>query len=97
MLLLAFFAGSSFFLNAQNTHSSIYGDLDLDSSWNRTIYLSSIPTMNERYTSANDLILDETQIKSDGSFLLDLSFLPKDEANQCARIENLQKPSIRKV
>lgn len=55
------------------------GQIQLDSSWERTVYLSYIPTFEDLYAMSYDMIIAEAAIDSLGHFSLDLSFLPKED------------------
>lgn len=58
------------------TGPALYGQLNLDASWDRTIHLSYIPTFEDRYAMSQDMIIAEAAIDSLGCFRLDLGFLP---------------------
>ena len=48
----------------------VEGKISLDDSWARKIYLSVIPSFEEMNTASSDLIINETIIEDDGSFIL---------------------------
>lgn len=56
----------------------IVGQLILDDSWERKIYLSQINAFEKEYTVANDLVVKSAEIDSMGQFKIDLSHLTSD-------------------
>ena len=58
---------------------SIEGQLDLDESWERTIYLSIIPDMDAKYKSSDQLIIAKAPIQADGYFQLKGNLFPEQE------------------
>jgi len=63
----------------QSTTPSLGGHIQLDSSWERTVYLSYIPTFEDRYAMSYDMIIAEAAIDSLGHFSLDIGFLPRED------------------
>ncbi len=57
---------------------SITGHLECDTSWNRVVYLSYIPTMEERNRMSADMIIGSADLDENGDFSFDISFLPKE-------------------
>ena len=55
---------------------NISGNLILDDSWDRKIYVSYIKTFEKEYAVSNDLILTSSVIDSLGNFAIDLSNIP---------------------
>ncbi len=55
------------------------GHIQLDSSWERTVYLSYIPTFEDLYAMSYDMIIAEAAIDSLGHFSMDIGFLPRED------------------
>lgn len=64
--------------NKQN-QAFISGKLLLDETWNRTLYLSHIPSYENMYDMSNEMIIAKTTIGDLGSFQFNIDFLPKEE------------------
>ena len=58
---------------------TISGRLILDDTWEKTIYLSYIPSFNEIYSLSNEIIITGSSIDSTGYFSFNVNFLPKEE------------------
>lgn len=56
----------------------ITGQLSLDSSWQRRIFLSYIPSLEERFTMSSDMIVAESEIDSAGHFNIAIDHLPEE-------------------
>lgn len=73
----------SFFLLAGSAYglgeTELKGNIQLDSSWEKQIYLSHIPTMDRLYTMSNEMIITSAVIDSIGDFKFDIDFLPKND------------------
>lgn len=54
----------------------IGGTLNLDSTWNRVIYLSLIPGLDQLNTMSNKMIIDRTEIDENGNFAFNTHYLP---------------------
>ena len=76
LLLIGFVCSTS--ITAQG-ESLIQGHLRLDSTWNRKVYLSYIPTFNDMYTMTNDMIIAESKIDVSGKFSINTEYLPTQE------------------
>ena len=63
----------------QSDAARLTGQIQLDSSWKRTVYLSYIPTFEDRYAMSYDMIIAEAAIDSLGHFSLDIGFLPRED------------------
>ena len=75
MLSLLLFAGFS--LKAfPDTIGHIQGTLSLDNTWERTIYLSSIETIEREYAVSKDMIVASSSIDSLGQFSVSLKSIP---------------------
>jgi DNA-binding CsgD family transcriptional regulator len=57
----------------------LFGQLSLDSTWNKTIYLSHIPAFKKMYSMSRSMIIAESEIDSLGNFEINLDFLPQDD------------------
>ncbi|NQY05242.1 MAG: hypothetical protein HRT68_03300 [Flavobacteriaceae bacterium] len=57
----------------------ISGELLLDQTWDRTLYLSHIPSFENMYDMSNEMIIAKTKIDSLGYFQFNLDFFPKEE------------------
>lgn len=57
----------------------IEGNLILDNTWEKAIYLSAIPSFDEMYTASDDMIVFWTEIDSSGYFRLSGDFLPEED------------------
>lgn len=62
----------------ENQDPYLHGQVNLDSSWERTVYLSYIPTFEDLYAMSYDMIIAEAAIDSLGHFSLDIGFLPEE-------------------
>lgn len=67
----------AFHLASGNKTSVLRGNIQMDSSWSKHIYLSQIPSMDKLYTMSNEMIITKAKIDSLGDFQFDISFLPK--------------------
>lgn len=67
----------SFHLAIGNNTSVLQGNIQMDSSWSKNIYLSQIPSMDKLYTMSNEMIITKAKIDSLGDFQFDISFLPR--------------------
>lgn len=76
-------------LSTLASSAHISGQLKLDSSWEKKVYLCYIPTFQEMHSISNDMILAEAPLDDSGSFSLDLSFL--DEESQLFRLHVCKK------
>ena len=56
------------------------GNILLDSNWNRVVYLSFIPTMNDRFTMSHSFIIDEAEMDSLGNFRFNAKYWPIEDA-----------------
>ncbi len=56
----------------------ISGHLEYDTSWSPVIYLSYIPTLEERNRMSADMIIGSAEIDENGEFFFDISFLPEE-------------------
>lgn len=68
---------------------SIAGKLHLDDSWSSVIYLSHIPTMEDRNRMSADMIIGKADVDSEGCFEFDISFLPQE--NNLFRLHMVKK------
>lgn len=72
-MLYMVFAHSS----ANNANEgSISGTVLLDETWNKTVYLSLIETIENKYAVSNEMIIASSPIDSAGNFTLSLAQLP---------------------
>ncbi|GHN01703.1 hypothetical protein WSM22_31920 [Cytophagales bacterium WSM2-2] len=60
-------------------YGKIAGRLKLDSSWDKVIYLSHIPTFNDMHTISNENIISRAVIDSFGYFEFDTGFIPEED------------------
>ena len=67
------------FSQTEKENYAISGRLILDDVWERAIYLSYIPSINERYSLSNEIIITGSSIDSTGYFSFDVNFLPKED------------------
>jgi DNA-binding CsgD family transcriptional regulator len=58
-------------------NSTLKGVIEIDSTWERSIYLSHIPTIDKLYSMSNDMIITKAVIDSLGNFQFIINFLPK--------------------
>lgn len=78
-LLIFIFSLEAFSANADSIPSaSITGKLVTDASWSPTIYLSYIPTLEDRNRMSADMIIGSAEIDEEGCFSFDISYLPKE-------------------
>lgn len=73
------FFGTQLASGQSKTGGSLSGQLKLDSSWSSTLYLSHIPSFDDRYVMSNEMIISNTNIDNLGYFSFDISFLPEEE------------------
>ena len=64
---------------SRDKEGEIYGSINLDESWDSTIYLSYIPSFNDLYLLSPTTIISDATIDRFGYFSLDISFLPEEE------------------
>lgn len=57
--------------------ATVSGTVLLDTSWERRVYLSHIPSFDKRFEIASQMIIAEAPLDSVGNFILELDFLPK--------------------
>lgn len=86
-----FFAFSGYG-QSQNGTGLIFGQLQLDSTWNKTIYLSHIPDFKKMYTMSRSMMIAESAIDSTGYFEIDIDFLPED--NNLYRLHIAKRNSV---
>jgi len=78
--LLFFFSILPRISNGQNNlNAFISGNIKIDNTWDRVIYLSHIPTFEEMYLMSYEMILAKTEIDSLGNFRFDIDFLPNED------------------
>lgn len=63
-------------LSQESDIGFISGQLEVDTTWDRSVYLSHIPTFEDQYAMSSEMIVSETIMDSLGNFTFDLSFLP---------------------
>lgn len=56
----------------------IAGQLSIDSTWNRVVYLSLIPNFEQLNSMSNQMIIESTNLDSTGNFNFDTEYLPSD-------------------
>lgn len=78
-ILIVVLSICSRFLFAQSNISTLKGNIELDSTWERSIYLSHIPTIDKLYSMSNDMIITKAIIDSYGNFQFDIDFLPSED------------------
>lgn len=62
------------------SQSSISGQLIIDTTiWRPIAYLSLIPDFDKIYTMSKDMIIDKTEIDSNGRFKFQTEYLPKED------------------
>lgn len=68
-------------LNAQNSikEFQIEGNIQLDSIWNKKLYLSHILDFSKMYTMSKGMIIAESEIDSLGYFKFNIDFLPIED------------------
>lgn len=69
---------SSTLIFGKSNDSSLKGKIEIDSTWERSIYLSHIPTIDKLYSMSNDMIITKAVIDSLGNFQFDINILPKE-------------------
>lgn len=77
-ILVAVLVLSSSLVSGKNNNSTLKGKIEIDSTWERSIYLSHIPTIDKLYSMSNDMIITKAVIDSLGNFQVDINILPKD-------------------
>jgi hypothetical protein len=76
ILLSLFITGKC---NGQNKSSAyISGFLSIENTWDSTVFLSHIPTLDDMYVMSNEMIIAKTAIDSLGYFQFNIDFLPKE-------------------
>ncbi len=58
--------------------SQISGELSLDSTWSRVIYLSLIPGFDQLNAMSNQMIIDRAEIDENGNFSFTTNYLPDE-------------------
>ena len=58
---------------------SIQGNLLLDSTWNKVVYLSIIPNLEDMYKCSDQMIIAKAPIDEDGYFKISSSLFPVEE------------------
>lgn len=56
----------------------LFGTIQLDSTWNRTVYMSHVSEFSEMYRMSRSMIIAESDIDSTGHFEIKLNFLPEE-------------------
>ncbi len=56
----------------------VNGQLSVDSSWNRVIYLSIIPNFDELNSMSNNMIIEKSELDRNGKFSFRTDYLPAD-------------------
>jgi len=77
-LFLFLFISSFSFQALAKQAGCISGHLEYDTSWSPVIYLSYIPTLEERNRMSADMIIGSAEIDEKGEFTFDISFLPQE-------------------
>lgn len=57
----------------------ISGQLNLDNSWNRVVYLSHIPTFADMYRMSSDMIIEKATLDASGHFKIKTGYLPVED------------------
>ena len=65
---------ASFNLNA----NTIKGNLSIDSTWSRVVYLSMIPGFDQLNAMSNQMIIDRAEINENGNFSFATNYLPSE-------------------
>lgn len=78
MIVIFHFIFSNLYSNADPV-GVINGNLKINNTWESTIYLSIISSFDEMYAITNDMIVTQASSDDLGNFLIDLSFLTKEE------------------
>ncbi len=66
-------------LDVVGQSARIEGQLSIDDTWERTIYISHIPSMEEMHHMSNKMIIAQSEIDSTNHFSFDLDFLPEED------------------
>jgi DNA-binding CsgD family transcriptional regulator len=73
-------SGISFFLFASPIFSQteISGILNIDTTWERVVYLSLIPSFDQLNSMSNQMIIERSEIDETGRFLFETDYLPAE-------------------
>ena len=77
LLLFAFSFKSSLALSQQESY--LRGQIVLDTSWERIIYLSLVPTFDHMNSMSQDMIVAKSTLDTFGNYSFDIKFLPKED------------------
>lgn len=77
-ILIVVFVLSKTLIFGKSINSTLKGEIQIDTTWERCIYLSHIPTIEKLYLMSSDMIITKAVIDSLGSFKFDINFLPKE-------------------
>ena len=78
LLCFVFSFISSFAQN--NSHKGyISGTIQLDSTWNQTVYLSHISDLSKMYSMSRSMIIAQSPLNDLGQFRFNLDFLPEED------------------
>ncbi|MDR6300144.1 response regulator transcription factor [Mesonia maritima] len=78
-IIIASLLISSKSIGQDNSNGKLTGNIQLDSTWSSTIYLSYIRDFGELHSMSSKMILAESKIDSLGHFEFDLSYLPEEK------------------
>lgn len=58
-----------------HAQSRIYGQLDIDTTWERVVYLSLIPSFDQLNSMSNQMIIESSKVDETGQFMFDTEYL----------------------
>lgn len=68
----------SFLSNTILSQTKISGQLNIDTTWQRVVYLSIIPSFDQLYSMSNQMIIESSEMDETGRFSFETDYLPAD-------------------
>lgn len=78
-LVLTLIAVSTNVFSAELPETSISGNLQLDSSWDRVLYISQIKSFDDMFAMSNNIIIEKVMIDENGDFKFSTKYLPTED------------------
>ena len=66
------------FVQRVSAQSQISGQLNVDSTWSRVVYLSLIPNFDQLYSMSSQMIIESSELDNAGNFSFKTNYLPPE-------------------